>query len=72
MLHAYDHVHLYDVVGDDYDDSELPALERAAERIAEAWRAALAVQFPGRTIEVITATDPDEYGPTVSCHQAAS
>jgi hypothetical protein len=69
---AMNHVHLYDFVGDDYDDSELPMLERAAEHIAEAWRAALGVQFPEHNLEVTIATEPDEYGPTVSCHRRAS
>ena len=65
------HVHLYDYVNDDYDDGELAILESAAERIAHAWRAALADQFPDRAFEVTLATEPDEYGPTVSCHRLA-
>lgn len=63
------HVHLYDVVGDEYEDDDLPVLERAAERIAETWRLALADQHPDRTVVVTVASEPDEYGPTISCAQ---
>jgi hypothetical protein len=63
------HVHLYDFVGDDYTDTELPTLERTALRIQASWRVALIHEFPDRTFEVTYATEPDEYGPTVSFHQ---
>jgi hypothetical protein len=65
------HVHLYDLGGDDYSDSELPLLERAAQRIRGSWEVALADGFPGRSLEVFYATEPDEYGPTVSFYQPA-
>lgn len=66
------HVHLYDLVDDTVDEADLPLLEAAAERIAEAWRLALADQLPDRELVVTVATEPDEYGPTVTCTQAVT
>ncbi len=63
-------VHFYDLVDDTFDDSQLPVLERAAIRLREAWCAALAAAFPGRRFTVEYSTEPDQYGPTVSFHQA--
>jgi hypothetical protein len=65
------HVHLYDLVGDDDSHSELPLLERAAQRIRSSWQVALAHGFPDRSFEITYATEPDEYGPTVSFYQPA-
>jgi hypothetical protein len=63
------HIHLYDLVDDDFDQSELPILESAAHRIADAWHTALAAQFPERTFVITTSSEPDDYGPTITCHQ---
>ena len=63
------HVHLYDLVDESYDDTELGLLEQTAHRIANSWRAKLQHDFPDRSFEVTFATEPDEYGPTVSCFQ---
>ena len=63
-------VHFYDLVDDNFDDTQLPVLERAAIRLREAWCAALAGAFPGRRFTVEYSTEPDQYGPTVSFHQA--
>ncbi len=66
------HVHVYDFVSE-YGGSEedLRRLELVAERIRDSWQAGLAKSFPGRSFTVSLATEPDEYGPTVSFHQAA-
>ena len=53
------------------DEGDLPALEEAGRRLAAAWTAALAARFPDRRFTVEFATEPDEYGPTVSFHQSA-
>jgi hypothetical protein len=63
-------VHFYDLVDDDFEDSQLPFLEHAATRLRDAWRAALAERFPGRRFTVEYDTEPDQYGPTVSFHQS--
>lgn len=62
------HVHLYDLV-DVYDDSQLGELEALARRLAEVWRGLLAVRYPDRELEVSFASEPDEYGPTLSIRQ---
>jgi hypothetical protein len=63
-------VHFYDLVDDSYEESQLPKLERAAIRVRDAWSAALAAKFPDRRFTVEYATEPDQYGPTISFHQA--
>ena len=64
-------VHLYDLLADDYDDGQLGDLEQIARRMAEAWTVALATRFPDISFHVSFATEPDEYGPTISFHQSA-
>jgi hypothetical protein len=64
-------LHLYDLVGDDYDDGQLGELEEIARRMADAWTGALAVKFPDRSFHVRLATEPGEYGPTLSFHQSS-
>jgi hypothetical protein len=62
------HVHLYDEVSD--DDVRLPEMEAVGRKLAQAWRDLLEVRIPARRFTVTFATEPDEYGPTVSVHQA--
>jgi hypothetical protein len=64
------HVHLYDVVNDTFSDAQLERLERVARIVREAWLASAAAQFPGRSFEVTLASEPDDYGPTVTLCQA--
>ena len=60
------HVHLWDVV-----DGGSPDLDDLGRRIAQTWRDVFAARYPEHRITVTFATEPDEYGPTISCHQAA-
>ena len=62
------HVHLYDLVNV-YDDSQLGELEALAGRLAEVWRGLLMARYPDRALEVAVASEPDEYGPTLSVRQ---
>ncbi|MGO1975470.1 MAG: hypothetical protein ACTH2Q_21125 [Propionibacteriaceae bacterium] len=63
------HVHLYDEV-EEHTDDDLADLERAAQQLAEVWRALLRTRHPELDVEVTFATEPDEYGPTVSLRRA--
>ena len=64
------HLHLYDVIDDDYDDAQLPELETVARHIATAWRDLLRARYGRRQFTVTVESEPDEYGPTISFHQA--
>ncbi len=64
------HVHLYDVVAEySGSDEDLQRLEAVAMLMKQSWAARLAIAFPGRTFIVTFATEPEEYGPTVSFNQ---
>lgn len=65
-------VHFYDLVDDTFDDGQLSVLEQAAVRVQSAWSAALSSAYPDRRFTVEYSTEPDQYGPTVSFHQAES
>jgi hypothetical protein len=64
------HVHLYDEVDDTYEDAQLSELEDVGRRLARVWRELLSHRYPGRSFTVTYETEPDEYGPTISVHQA--
>lgn len=64
------HVHLYDEVDDTYDDAQMADLDNVGRRVARIWRDLLSVRYPGQAFTVTFATEPDEYGPTISVHQA--
>lgn len=59
------HVHFYDEVSE-FTDDEFTDLEGAAQRTAEIWRALLRDRHRDLDVEVTYATEPDEYGPTIS------
>ena len=61
------HVHLFDVVTDDYDGDEAPDLWAVALLLAEAWRALLPARFPHRQFRISCEIG---YGPEVSFAQA--
>lgn len=63
------HVHLYDVV-QQHADTDLPELEELGRRIAEVWEHLARARYPEHRLTVTFATEPDEYGPTVSVFQA--
>lgn len=68
------HLHLWDLFDDsDSDVGEGNAVVEAslrefAELIAETWRLALSIEFPGRRFVVETSDGPNEYGPSVTFH----
>ncbi|MFJ3517851.1 hypothetical protein [Streptomyces sp. NPDC090131] len=58
------HVHLWDYFAISLDP-EYAALPDLAEVIAEMWRAAAQVNFPGRDFEVAVGDGSGDYGPTL-------
>jgi hypothetical protein len=62
------HVHLYDLV-EELSDTDLPALEDLARRIAQLWTDTLQARYPEYRAVVSFASEPDEYGPTLTLHQ---
>lgn len=65
---ALNHVHLYDEVEEGWEEpQELldQRLQEVAERIAAAWRAALAATFPARPCHVEVVAPEEDHGPTV-------
>ena len=63
---SLNHVHLYDYVAYEEEPSRLATLEVVAARIAECWRLRLRALYPGRHVDVVVTSEPDDYGPTVS------
>lgn len=62
---ALNHIHLYDYVND-CSEVDLPRLEAAARRMAEAWRLRVTKLYPDKKFDVNVASEPNEYGPSVS------
>ncbi|MFL6109610.1 MAG: hypothetical protein ACJ72L_21805 [Marmoricola sp.] len=62
------HVHLYDVALRDDHDLDFAAFEDLGQRIADVWTALLTVRYPDRRMVVTYASEPEEYGPTISLH----
>jgi hypothetical protein len=60
------HLHLWDVFDTGEDPSAEEALEELAGIVAQAWRAALKDEFPGKRFEVTVARPDDDYGPTIT------
>jgi hypothetical protein len=63
----YNHVHLYDAFPNQQQGTPLAAYEHLAQMMLHTWRCALELQFPGVKFEFYYDTEPDEYGPTISC-----
>ena len=60
------HVHLFDVVTDNYENDQPADLWAIALRLADVWRAVLTTRFPDRSFEVSCLVG---YGPEVSFFQ---
>ena len=68
------HLHLYDLCLNDATraDEDLPALEDLAHRLMKCWQSALNECDSNRRFVFEFATEPDEYGPTITFFQEAS
>jgi hypothetical protein len=57
---------MYDVFPNTDQETPLEAYEYIAQRLLEMWSAALRQQYPTVTSCFHYATEPDEYGPTIT------
>lgn len=63
----HNHLHMYDLFAtDEPTPAPLAGYEYLAKILLQSWRAALAAQHPGVTFAFSYATEPDDYGPTIS------
>ncbi len=63
------HVHIYDLFENptkNHGEYDLKVYEYLALTLQQSWRAALQMQFPEVKFDVTFATEPDDYGPTVT------
>lgn len=66
------HTHVYDLFATRAGDYTHPDVwEYLGRTLLACWRCALAAAYPGRTFEFFYATEPDDYGPTLSFCQVA-
>jgi hypothetical protein len=63
---AVNHVHLWDLFGQDVDELQDGTLDELAHVIAKCWELALSETFPSRSFEVHVSAGDEDYGPTVS------
>lgn len=65
------HVHIYDVIDFESQDPSVSHLyEFFAKQAIEHWRKRLIARFPHNRFTFTYATEPDEYGPTISFCQS--
>ncbi|CAN5892871.1 hypothetical protein BH24DEI2_BH24DEI2_01310 [soil metagenome] len=65
------HLHVYDLFSfaDDGVEIDLSVRECLGETLVECWTCALKTKFPEVSFTVDYATEPDEYGPTLTFYQ---
>ena len=65
------HLHLYDLCLNDpnFAETKLPELEELARTLLKCWECALKEAFPDKRFRFDFATEPDEYGPTITFFQ---
>ena len=59
------HVHLWDLFGQDADELPDGTLEELAGVIARCWELALSERYPSRSFEVRVSAADEDYGPTI-------
>lgn len=64
------HTHVYDLFETGATDLDLAVYEQVGRVLFRCWRARVQAAFPNRTFTFEYATEPDEYGPTVSFFQS--
>ncbi len=63
------HLHVYDLFSND-GENDLETYEYLGEVLVECWTCALKTKFPNLEFTVDYATEPEEYGPTITFYQS--
>jgi hypothetical protein len=63
------HTHVYDLFDDGSTHFDLAVHEQVGRALLGCWAARVRAAFPDRTFEFAYATEPDDYGPTVTFFQ---
>jgi hypothetical protein len=64
------HVHVYDLFETSGADLDLAVYEQVGQTLLRCWTARVQTAFPARTFAFRYATEPDEYGPTITFFQS--
>ena len=64
------HLHVYDLFTRDDAENDLEVYEHLGEVLVECWTCALKTKFPDLEFTVDYATEPEEYGPTITFYQS--